>query len=211
MASHDGANTRQDRRFTGDPTRARILDAAVASFATRGFHATSTRMIAAGAGISPAAVYIHHKTKEEILFQISREGHVEALDVVLAAIATESTPPARLHALVRDFVGWHAARHTLARIVQYEMDSLTPEHTAQIADLRRRTRNAVGGVVLDGIETGDFTVADPRTTTLAVLSLGIDVARWYRSDGEWSPQRVGADYADLALRLVGYDPEKAGK
>jgi hypothetical protein len=33
--------------------------------------------------------------------------------------------------------------------------------------------------------------------------MGIDIARWYREDGEWSPTQIGDYYADLALRTVG--------
>jgi hypothetical protein len=40
-------------------------------------------------------------------------------------------------------------------------------------------------------------------TTLALLSLGIDVARWYREDGRWSPEDVGTRYAEMAVRIVG--------
>lgn len=39
--------------------------------------------------------------------------------------------------------------------------------------------------------------------SVALLSLGIDIARWYREDGEWSPDQIGDYYADLALRLAG--------
>ena len=38
----------------------RLLEAAVAAFADRGFHGTTTRDIATAAGLSPAAVYVHH-------------------------------------------------------------------------------------------------------------------------------------------------------
>ncbi|MCZ9342263.1 TetR family transcriptional regulator, partial [Streptomyces sp. TRM76130] len=38
---------------------------------------------------------------------------------------------------------------------------------------------------------------------LAVLSLCIDVARWFNVDGARTPDEVGAVYADLVLRMVG--------
>nr|MDT0526602.1 helix-turn-helix domain-containing protein [Streptomyces sp. DSM 41633] len=50
----------------------RLLVAAVDSFAERGYHATTTRDIAGRAGMSPAALYIHYKTKEELLHRISK-------------------------------------------------------------------------------------------------------------------------------------------
>jgi hypothetical protein len=37
---------------------------------------------------------------------------------------------------------------------------------------------------------------------LALLSLVVDVARWYRPEGPRSPDDIGALYADLALRMV---------
>ena len=53
-----------------------------------------------------------------------------------------------------------------------------------------------------GVRQGEFTVPDPKVATRAVLSLGIDVARWYRDDGAWTPEQLGEHYAVLALQLV---------
>jgi len=39
-------------------------------------------------------------------------------------------------------------------------------------------------------------------TTLALQSLTIDVARWYKPDIRRPPEAIGAAYGDLALRLV---------
>ena len=61
----------------GASTRERLVTAAVAAFSAHGFHATTTRNIAARAGMSPAAVYVHHASKEELLFAISRDGHAK--------------------------------------------------------------------------------------------------------------------------------------
>jgi hypothetical protein len=39
--------------------------------------------------------------------------------------------------------------------------------------------------------------------SVALLSLGIDIARWYRDDNLWSPEDIAHRYADMALRIVG--------
>ena len=44
-----------------------------------------SRDIAARAGMSPAAVYVHHDTKESLLFTVSIDGHRSALQVVESA------------------------------------------------------------------------------------------------------------------------------
>jgi hypothetical protein len=61
----------------------------------------------------------------------------------------------------------------------------------------------VRGIVEDGVADGSFDVPDVKGTTLAILSLCIDVARWFSLDGPRTPDEVGALYADLVLRMVG--------
>ncbi|MFD8144297.1 TetR/AcrR family transcriptional regulator [Streptomyces sp. NPDC059708] len=190
---------------TPDAAR-RLLVAAVEAFAERGYHATTTRDIAGRAGMSPAALYIHYKTKEELLHRISRIGHDKALEILETAASGTGAAAGRLDAAVRSFVRWHAAHHTTARVVQYELDALGPEHRSEIVALRRRSDAAVRHILADGVRAGEFDVPDVPGTTLAVLSLCIDVARWFNADGRRTPDEVGALYADLVLRMVGARP-----
>jgi AcrR family transcriptional regulator len=181
----------------------KLLVAAVEAFAERGYHATTTRDIAGRAGMSPAALYIHYKTKEELLHRISRIGHDKALEILSTAADAEGTPSERLADAVSSFVRWHAGRHDTAHVVQYEIDALSDDHRTEILELRRRSDAIVRGILRDGVESGEFDVPDIPGTTVAVLSLCIDVARWFSTKGRRTPDEVGALYADLVLRMVG--------
>ncbi|MFE9645679.1 TetR/AcrR family transcriptional regulator [Streptomyces sp. NPDC006365] len=187
---------------TPDAAR-RLLVAAVEAFAERGYHATTTRDIAGRAGMSPAALYIHYKTKEELLHRISRIGHEKALDILRTAAQGEGSATERLADAVSSFVRWHAGGRTTARVVQYELESLGPAARAEIIALRRQVDAEVRGIIEDGVASGEFDVPDVPGTTLAVLSLCIDVARWFNLNGPRTPDEVGALYADLVLRMVG--------
>ncbi|MFJ8601237.1 TetR/AcrR family transcriptional regulator [Streptomyces shenzhenensis] len=189
-------------QVTPDAAR-RLLIAAVEAFAERGYHATTTRDIAGRAGMSPAALYIHYKTKEELLHRISRIGHDKALDILRTAARREGSATERLANAVSSFVRWHAGRRTTARVVQYELDALGPDARAEILALRRQVDAEVRGIIQEGVASGEFDVLDVRGTTLAVLSLCIDVARWFNVNGPRTPEEVGALYADLVLRMVG--------
>jgi AcrR family transcriptional regulator len=173
------------------------------SFAERGFHATTTRDIATGAGMSPAALYVYFPSKVGLLFAISHSGHEQTLAMVTAAIAKGADPAARMRCLVAEFVAWHAEWHTVARVVQYELDALPAEDFAIVADLRRRTERLVRDVIADGVATGVFDVPDVRIAARAVLSLGIDVARWYVPTSRTSPAELGIQYSALILRMLG--------
>jgi AcrR family transcriptional regulator len=184
-------------------TRARLLKAATDAFAEKGFHATTTRDIATLAGMSPAALYVHHKSKEELLYLISRAGHERVLQLVSAAVASSDDPVEAVRRLMHDYAVDHAVDHTGARIVNYELSALSPEHFAEIRSVRQQIKETLGALIERGLAIGAFDIPNPRMTTLALLSLGIDVARWYREDGRWSPEDVGTRYAEMAVRIVG--------
>ncbi|AZS70997.1 TetR family transcriptional regulator [Streptomyces lydicus] len=190
---------------TPDAAR-RLVSAAVEAFAERGYHATTTRDIAGRAGMSPAALYIHYKTKEELLYRISGIGHEKALRIMGAAAEAGGSATDRLRDAVRTFARWHAEHHTTARVIQYELQALSPEHYTEITGLRRRTDRLLRQVIQDGADSGEFRADDVPGTTLAVLSLCVDVARWFTSDGPRTPDEVGTLYADLVLRMVGAPP-----
>ena len=159
-----------------------LAEAASEEFSKRGFHATTTRDIATRVGISPAGLYVHYSSKAELLFTISQIGHEAALGSVLAAMEGFVEPAKRVKALVKSFTAWHAMNHKLARVLQYELHALLPEHYEVIASIRRTTQ----GQVADELRRIVRPRADLKIATNAVLSLGIDVARWY--DPEKGPK-----------------------
>jgi AcrR family transcriptional regulator len=184
----------------------RLMAAAIESFAARGYHATTTRDIANAAGMSPAALYVHFPSKAAVLAAISRSGHEQALAIMHTVLASTPDPVAAVYLIVQRFVAWHAQRHRVARVVQYELQALPEADYQVIADLRRRTEQLVRDVITDGVSAGRFEVADVRTAARAILSLGVDVARWYTDTGKPSPTTLGRQYADLVLNMLGAKP-----
>ena len=193
---------------TSDPdasTVERLLQAAAHAFADKGFHATTTRDIASGAGLSPAGVYVHFGSKEELLFNLSRSGHESALRLLRAAIADGRTPSDQLANVMARFTEWHVEQYQVARVVQYEHHHLTPEHHAEVLALRKEMDSLVRDVLERGVTDGAFTVDDSADTALALLSIVVDVARWYSPTIHRTPSEIGSTNAALALRLVGAD------
>jgi AcrR family transcriptional regulator len=181
----------------------RLLAAAVEAFADKGFHGTTTRDIAARVGLSPAAVYVHFASKEDLLHELSLVGHRAALQVVVsAAERSPGDPVAQLQDVVGEFAAWHARHRRTARVVQYEQAALTPAHREEVAVLRRQIQARVRSILDEGVRSGAFVLPDVAGTALALLSLAVDVARWYRPEGPRSPEGIGALYADLARRMV---------
>jgi AcrR family transcriptional regulator len=180
----------------------RLLLAALDAFAANGFNAATTRDIAQRAGMSPAAVYVHYSSKVDLLYEIARIGHEAVWAEVVAAIDPVSGPVERTRRFVEAFAAWHARFHTLARVTQYELGALPREHRHQLARLRRRFEELVDAQLEQGEREGTFEIVDRPGTVLAILSLGIDVARWYGTDRAPDPEGVGRLYGELVVRML---------
>ena len=182
---------------------ARIRAAAIEVFAAKGYGATTTREIAASLDMSPGAVYPHYKTKESLLYAISLEGHHAVLAAITAADRPDVAAADRLTSTVTAYVIWHADNRASARVGQYELRSLSPEHFAIIADIRRSTTKVFTRIIEAGATAGDFHPFDIEAAALAITSLGIDVSRWFPSHAYSDPRIIAARYVELALRMVG--------
>jgi AcrR family transcriptional regulator len=204
-APGDPTTTRGQEPVAGpSETVQRLFSAAAEAFAAKGFHATTTRDIASRAGLSPAGVYVHFASKEDLLFHLSRDGHQEALALVTSAVNGAASPAEALAAAMSQFSAWHAQNYAIARVVQHEFPHLSESHRAEVLALRKRIDHTVRAVLVAGKESGDFELDDIPDTALALLSIVVDVARWYTPALHRTPEQIGSTNAALGLRLVGY-------
>jgi len=111
---------RRPRRDEAAPDR--ILSAALAAFAERGFDGATTREIAADAGV-PQGLVTYHYASKQALWEAAADWVFGALAAELAA-ATEALrdvdPGARLRAVMKRFVRFSAAHPELHRFMVHE-------------------------------------------------------------------------------------------
>ena len=72
MSKLNGMNAKHSgrKRFSSEERRNQLIRIAVRLFSQRGFEATTTRSIAAAAGVSEATIFQHFKSKEELYSSI---------------------------------------------------------------------------------------------------------------------------------------------
>jgi AcrR family transcriptional regulator len=189
IASKDPAELWAD--VTPDSSR-RLLLAALDAFATLGFAGATTREIAARAHMSPAAVYVHYEAKLDLLQDILEVAYEALLDAVTDAVDGVEGAGRRLRVIGEALAAWHACNHTLARVAHAELQALPEDRAATVDRQRRRLDALVRAELRRGIAEDGFSVPDMRGTTLAILSLGIDLSRWY------SPRQRGLGVEELA-------------
>ena len=145
---------------------------------------------------------MHHRTKEDLLYAISRAGHEEILADMQAAIAGAADTAAKLQAVVYAMVLRHTREYATARVVNYELDALSAAHREDIEKLRAQIQGIVRRLLRAGTADGSFEVDDIRITSNAIVAMAIDAARWYRPATDPAPERMAGHHARLAVRMV---------
>jgi AcrR family transcriptional regulator len=201
-AATDGLNVDLWAYIKPESSR-RLVISALHEFANRGFHAATTRGIAEGAKMSPSAVYVHYKSKGELLYEISRTGHEAALtEIRIAMSVAPDNPVARIAAYVAAHASWHAEHHVLAHVINYDLRALPRRRYRQIAAVRKRFEDLLREELEAGVAAGMCDVPDVDGTTLAIVSLCIDLSRWFKPSPTHTPSAVGELYADLVVRMI---------
>src|SRR5260370_27125667 len=84
-----------------DLTRQRLVRAALELFTTRGYHDTTTPLLAKKAGIAEGTIYRHFDSKEHLLNELYRGAARWATKLVQDAARAPRSPRERLHAAAR--------------------------------------------------------------------------------------------------------------
>ena len=100
-----------------DLTRQRLVRAALELFTTRGYHDTTTPLIAKKAGIAEGTIYRHFDSKEHLLNELYRGAARWATKLVQDAAQAPGSPRERLHAVARALVDGAARDAGVARIL----------------------------------------------------------------------------------------------
>lgn len=180
----------------------KILVGACLTFKDVGYHGASTREIAHRAQMSPGTIYTQFASKEDLFFRIVLDSHAAALESVTQAVSLSGDPVERLRLYVATYAAFHAEWSVIARPVHHDLHVLTDEHFKEVVEVRRATMGLLDDILTAGVQSGQFVVTDLPGTRRLLMSVCIDVSRWYVEGGERSPASIGLQYSDLALKFV---------
>jgi hypothetical protein len=84
-----------------------------------------------------------------------------------------------------------------------EMRHLDHEHGDLVRSTRARIHEFVRGVIVDGINAGDFDAVHPGVATNSLFALMDGTLAWYRTDGSLSPAEIADWYVTLFVTGLG--------
>ncbi len=203
MATYDGTLNSLLQKRVESPTIRRLLLAGIECFWRNGFHASSTRDIAKRAKLSPAAVYVHFATKEDLLFTIILAVAERLRDHLRDLAAQGGSPTELLQRLVHAYIAFPARMHKASLVANREFNSLTPAQRKHVVKIRDELEQIVGSCLERGNASGEFRFDDLSMTRMAVVSLCRSTLLWYSPRGRCTPEEIGDHYVQLVLNMVG--------
>jgi len=183
--------------------RERIIEEAVKLFYARGFTGTTLDDVAAQLGVTKPFIYTHFRSKVELLAALCKPTIEMSLAAVENAAKQAGSPTERLHRAIVDFTHVILSRQANIAIFFREEKNLTPEALGEINALRRKFDRVLSQLLSEGVEAGDFHIADVNLAALALGGMISWAYTWHRPSGRLSLEELCNRMADLALHMVG--------
>lgn len=180
-------------------TRTKVLNAAEALFAKKGYYDTSMDEIAEGSGLSKGAIYGHFKSKEELFIALQDLKSGDQLSGLLARFSPDDSARTKLEKagdLMFDYlVG--SSRNDCRVGLEFEvaaprMKSLQQRRDARFGTVVDFTRE----IIEEGIRKGEFKQdIDPQATALFLASLADGLSL------EWATTSLDFDWGSLKANM----------
>lgn len=207
LAASSGATgaARGKRKFNEEKWQ-QILEAAAATFAAKGYEATSIRDVADAVGMLGGSLYYYIKTKEDLLFALIDDFHrvgmegVQKAEEEAVAAGYGGDPLAMLRAVCVRHAEINLRSRTLSAVFYNDFRHLSDERKKHIVESRRSHQHRIEELIALAQEAGEVSKdLDPRLTALAMLSLLNATNTWYQPDKDTWGQPIPDFLASLLI------------
>ena len=206
MSSSPAAPGRTAPDGAATDARGRLLAAASQLFTEFGYEGTAVTRIAKAAGMTPAAMYWHFPSKQDLLAEMLTQMYDWSHNYLISHLPEDGDPAARLAAYVRSLV--HIQIEGLSETGNHSYltlaSALDLERRKALEDKQRAFLVILRDILRTGSRTGMFTVGDITVTSFAILHLCEYSFLWYRRGGRLELDQVEDEYVALVLRMVGF-------
>lgn len=202
MAARVGSGTRLRSATGDDDTTQRVMRAAIAMFAERGFHGTGIRDIAGAAGLTTSTLYHYMSNKDDLLVEIMLATITPLRDAAARIVASIDDPATCIAAIVEMHVWAHASDPPVMMIADTELRALSGERLKKVVKFRDDYEGVWRSVIRAGVKQHIFEVSQEELASRALLQMTTGVAHWFSPSGKLRLEQLCHEYADWSLALL---------
>ncbi len=181
-------------------TLGKFLRTAAELFSKQGYASTSTRSISTLIGMEKATLYYHVKSKEDLLYLITKSS-VEALEEdVQKALDGITCPFNQLAILVQAHCMSLLRDQTQHATALAEVRALSSGRLAEIVSVRKAYQQRIRQIIEAAQKSGSIrTDAQPRYLAFMLQGLLDRVVEWYQKGGLLGPAQLSGYFCDIYL------------
>jgi len=182
---------------------AELLEVATQVFYEKGYDGASLQDIADRLGMLKGSLYYYIQSKEDLLFDVISTVHKQGLEVVRTRADVPGSPLERLEGVIRGHVE-HTCRNLVPTAVfLHELSALPAERRQDVLGTEHAYQGVFRELVEQGQSAGEVRAdLDPRLAVLSILGSTNWVYRWFRPGGTFTPEQIGAEMAEMAIRGI---------
>jgi AcrR family transcriptional regulator len=205
QAIDEGAIVERQQASVGR-MRGRILLAAIALFAERGYESCSMRTIASAVKLRAPTLYNYYPSKEALLVEAIEFGMNDFFSYVLRNL-DQKPHSERLFEIGRRHVDYKIRHGVIARANDRLIDPQFSRMFLSVKDRKHFERRLdeyrykIHELVSEIVGSDD--VVDPMFVTLSLMNQWDRAAYWYNPDGKRTPEEAIEQILVLSARLLG--------
>jgi AcrR family transcriptional regulator len=179
--------------------RNEIVDEAARLFAAQGYHATGVAELGDAVGLGRGALYYYIDSKENLLSLIHDRVIVHVLAAGANAEGLEGSASVRLRYLSRELIQIVTLYPDHVWVFLHEFRSLSSAAASTFRSSRNSFENSIESILIDGVNAGEFRIANTRLTALAWLGLHNYIYIWYRPGRTFTVDMIAETFSDIFL------------
>jgi len=182
-----------------------VLQTAAQLFNQRGFHATSLDDIAERLNVSKPTVYYYVESKDQILLECVKI----ALDLMQAGIdevrAAGGSAIDQLKACMRIYSSVVTQDFGMC-VIRIGEDPLPDPLKKELRGLKAAIDGQFRRLIAEGVAEGSLAPCDPKMAAFMLAGALSWIGRWYRPDGDLTPDQIADQGIELLLNGVLHRP-----
>jgi AcrR family transcriptional regulator len=157
---------------SGTATNLRIRQEALRLLVEKGVDAVSVRDIADAVGIRPSTLYVHWKSRHDLILDLYVTGYTEYGRRVTEAASSPGSFQTRIEAVIRLICRLHGEDETLFKFLLLTQH----EHLLHIPDEENTPIEVLQHMVTSAMAAGEIPPSDPALVTAALVGIVLQAA-----------------------------------
>jgi AcrR family transcriptional regulator len=180
-----------------------IIAAAARVFLEKGYHAATTRDIAAAVGIQQASLYYYITSKEELLYLVVREPIMQLYAQIDTIVKADWPTRRKIEGSIEAHLAAFDDNYPHMFVFVQELHNVVPALQDTLRDFPQRYQHLWEEIICQGMARGELRAdLDITTTVFMILGMCNWMFRWYRKGGRLSTTALAQQYASAILNGI---------